>query len=95
VLLGVFIAEGDFAVFEGKDTVIGDRDAVDVAGEIRKHLIGTRNGTIPPSTAWRVLTQVVPASIASVGSTPIPRSRLPGLAVCENGILLDLVHPHR
>ena len=44
MFLGVFVAGGDVAVLEGEDTVIGDRDAVDIAGKIRKHLISTLHG---------------------------------------------------
>ncbi|OPL14241.1 MAG: hypothetical protein AVO38_11975 [delta proteobacterium ML8_D] len=44
MLLRVFVAEGNVAVLEGENTVIGDRDAVDIAGKIRKHLISTLHG---------------------------------------------------
>jgi hypothetical protein len=44
MFLGVFVAEGNVAVFKGEDTVVGDRDAVDIAGKIRKYLISTLYG---------------------------------------------------
>jgi len=40
-LAGVLVAEGYGVVVDGKDAVVGDGNAVDVAGEVHEDLLGT------------------------------------------------------
>jgi hypothetical protein len=53
-LPGVFVAEGDLTVFKGEDTVIGDGNPVDVAGEVGEHFLGALDRRFAIDHPWGV-----------------------------------------
>ena len=67
----VFPAEGHVAVVEGDQPIVGDGDAMGVAGEICEHLIGAGEGRLAvhdPALGRGALEQVLRVVIASQGN---------------------------
>src|SRR5438105_5190822 len=46
VMLVVFVLKRDLAVFERDQSVIGDRDSMGIAAQIREHLLGAAEGRL-------------------------------------------------
>jgi len=42
----IFPAEGDLIVLEGHQTVVGDGNAMSIAGKITQHMMGTAEGAL-------------------------------------------------
>ena len=61
--LVILVAEGHLAMLEGHETVIGDGDAVGIAGQVLEHMLGVLDGLFGVDD---------PLLVAQGGEEPLP-----------------------